>query len=232
MNRLRSLYAWDPAFRMTRQGKVASFTCKAPQTSGMPGWLCLTRDEVSKPIAFWVPRKEGATPQIFRIVCDERCFEDTILRVEYTSTHVYLADVWMWNGVNMFKTKTFAERAEFLRRAFEAVYTPCPLFETRKVVLRDDATADVRGYEYYTDAQAEKGVFVESKPEVSDKYEIVSTDIPDVYKVADVGYLRVRTMALSKHLRKLGPVFTLECTQNEDGTWTPRIESLSNTNGS
>lgn len=230
MNRLKTLYGWDPAFRMTRQGVATTFTQKSPQTSGIPGWLCLTRDELSKPIAYWIPRKPDAVPQVFRAVWDERCFEDTILRVEYTSTHLYIADAWTWNGVPMFKTKSFKERNEFLKLAFSA-YTPCPEFETRKVELRENAT-DVRGYEYYTDAHGEKGIFVETKPDVSEMYEIVATDIPDVYRVADVGYLRVQTMALSKYLRNLGKVFTLACTQNEDGTWTPRIDSLKpNTNG-
>ena len=222
MNRLKTMYGWDPVMRMTRQGKVPDFTCKVPQTTGIPGWLCLTRDDSSKPIALWVQRKDNATPQVFRVVWDERCFEDTILRVEYTSTHVYIADVWMWNGTQMFKTRSFEQRAKFLKAAFEATYTPCPEFETRAVSMRENAT-EIRGHEYYSDAHGEKGIFIESKPDVSDKYEIVATDIPDVYKVADVGYLRVRTMALSKKLRALGRVFTLECVQNEDGTWTPRI---------
>lgn len=231
MNRLNSLYGWNPGLRMTRQGTLGAFTHKAPQTSGIPGWLCLTRDNSSTPIAFWTPRKEGATPQVFRVVWDERCFEDTILRVEYTSTHVYIADVWMWNGVHMFKSMSFGQRSEFIKKAFHLVYTSCPEFETRKVALREDAT-EIRGHEYYTGVLGEKGIYVENMPDNRDKYEIVATTIPDVYKVADVGYLRVRTMALSKYLRTLKSPFTLECVQNEDGTWTPRIESLSNTNGS
>lgn len=223
MNRLKSLYGWDPVMRTTRQGTAtSSMTYKVPQTTGIPGWLCLTRDESSKPIALWVQRKDNATSQVFRVVWDERCFEDTILRVEYTSTHVYIADVWMWNGTQMFKTRSFEQRAKFLKAAFESTYTSCPEFETRSVALRENAT-EIRGHEYYSDAHGEKGIFIESKPDVSDKYEIIATDIPDVYKVADVGYLRVRTMALSKQLRALGRVFTLECVQNEDGTWTPRI---------
>lgn len=230
MNRLKSLYGWDPVLRMTRQGVIGSSTHKSPQTSGMPGWLCLTRDESSNPIAYWVPRKDGAIPQVFRVVWDERCFEDTILRVEYTSTHVYIADVWMWNGTPLIKKTSFSQRSEFIKKAF-AAYTPCPPFETRKVDLRENAS-DIRGYEYYTDAHGEKGVFVECKPDIRDTYEIVSTDIPDVYKVADVGYLRVQTLALSRYLRTLGAVFTLECVQNEDSTWTPKIDSRLNTNGS
>lgn len=82
--------------------------------------------------------------------------------------------------------------------------------------------------------EGEKGIFAECKKKEEEtlKYEILATDIPDVYKVADVGYLRVRTIALSKTLRSFGRVFTLQCVQNDDGTWTPVIDSHTNTNGS
>lgn len=230
MNRLKSVYKWDPSVRLTRQGKIGPYSVKVPQGSGIPGWLCLTRDEHSNPIALWIPRKENPTPQLIRVVWDERCFEDTILRVEYTPTHVYIADAWMLNGTPLFMTTTFGARQEIVKSLF-SMYTPCPLFETRKIQLRDDIT-DIRGYEYYNNTQGEKGIFAESKKEETLKYEIMATDIPDVYKVADVGYLRVQTMALSKKLRTLGRVFALECVQNDDGTWTPVIDSLTNTNGS
>jgi len=232
MNRLMSLYKWDPSFRMVSQGKLGSYASRVPQGTGIPGWLCLTRDDQSKPIAYWVPRRDNPVPQVFRIVWDERCFEDTILRVEYTPTHVYIADAWMWNGTPLFYKMTFAKRQEFLKSIIPLVYTPCPLFETRKVEFRD-SMSDIRGYEHYTDVAGTKGIFIESKrEEVPDLYEIVATDIPDVYKVADVGYLRVRTLKLSHELRKLGRSFTLQCVKNEDGTWTPRIDSRLNTNGS
>jgi hypothetical protein len=36
------------------------------------------------------------------------------------------------------------------------------------------------------------------------------------------GYLRVKTLALSKRLSAMGKVFRLECVKNEDDdTWTP-----------
>jgi len=233
MNRLKSLYKWDPAVRLTRQGKVGQYSVKVPQGGGIPGWLCLTRDEDSKPIALWIPRKENPVPQPIRLVWDERCFEDTILRVEYTPTHVFLADAWMLNGTPLFMTTTFSARQEILKSVF-SLYTPCSEFETRSIKLRDEVE-DIRGYEYYTNTEGEKGVFAEckiQKKEEALKYEIIATDIPDVYKVADVGYLRVRTLALSKKLRSLGRVFALECVQNDDGTWTPVIDSHTNTNGS
>jgi len=240
MDRLRTLYKWDPATRMTRQGKVPpEFAVKVPQGVGTPGWLCLTRDEQSKPVSLWIPRREDAQPQILRLVWDERCYEDTILRVEYTSTHLFIADVWLWNGTRLFEKMNFANRASFLKNVIPVVYTPCQAFESRRVALRD-TTASARGYEYYTDSPGEKGIYSDA-PAVApapapvpdtNRYEIVATDVPDVYSVSAGGYLRVKTLALSKALRAMGRKFVLECQKNTDGTWTPVIESHPNTNGS
>lgn len=241
MNRLRTLYKWDSSSRMTRQGKVPpEFAVKVPQGVGTPGWLCLTRDEQSKPVSLWIPRREDAQPQILRLVWDERCYEDTILRVEYTSTHLFIADVWLWNGTRLFEKMNFADRATFLRNAIPAVYTPCQAFESRRVALRD-VSASARGYEYYTNSPGEKGIYSDAVATPSpapapvpdtNRYEIIATDVPDVYSVSAGGYLRVKTLALSKALRAMGRKFVLECQKNADGTWTPVIESHPNTNGS
>jgi hypothetical protein len=225
MKRLQTVYGWDPATRMTRQATKAiqgSNIVKVPQGSGVPGWLCLTRDTAtSVPVALWVPRKTDPQPQVFRIVMDERCFEDSILRVEYTPTHLYIADVWMWNGIKLFSRTSFAWRQTFLRQVLSCMHTPCPGFESRAVELRSDAMAGIRGYEHYTDRIGETGLF---KAEAEATYEITATDVPDVYKLEkDLGYLRVRTLELSRTLRKLGPTFRLQCVKNpeNDGTWSP-----------
>lgn len=166
-----------------------------------------------------------------RIVFDERCFEDTIIRVEKTSTHLYLADVWMFNGACMFDRTTFQERQEFLKTLFATFYTPCPAFESIQLDLRDNVT-DIRGREYYTNERGARGVFIEDKP--SDKivlHEIIKTDIPDVYRIVSNGeYLRVKTIVLSHHLRTLGSRFKLRCENNNDGTWTPLLSSSTVTN--
>jgi hypothetical protein len=160
---------------------------------------------------------------------DERCFEDSILRVEYTSTHLYIADVWMWNGIKMFNRTSFAWRQTYLRDMLPVMYTSCPGFESRAVELRSEAMADIRGYEYYTDRIGETGLFKEETPppvakEEPTTYQITTTDVPDVYKLeGDLGYLRVRTLELSRTLRTLGSSFRLKCVKNpeDDGTWTP-----------
>jgi len=234
MKRLQVLYGWDPEMRMTRQATRPihdGHTVKVPQGSGVPGWLCLTRDTSSAPIAMWVPRKV-AEPQVFRIAIDERCFEDSILRVEYTPTHLYIADVWMWNGIKLFHRTSFAWRQTFLHDIFPLVYTPCPGFESRAIELRSERMGGIRGYEYYTNAIGVTGLFREESV-VKKTYEIAATDLPDVYKLeGDLGYLRVRTIELSRTLRSMGPLFRLRCVKNpeNDGTWTPIIESRGNTN--
>ena len=245
MKRLQTLYQWDPEMRMTRQATrpipMQGHTVRVPQGDGIPGWLCLTRSgSDSAPVALWVPRKANAKPQIFRIVMDDRCFEDSILRVEYTPTHLYIADVWMWNGIKVFNRTSFAWRQTFLANILPLVYTPCPGFESRAVELRtvENLKKDIRGYEYYSDRIAETGLFrvedvrAPSPPPPTDRYRIMTTDIPDVYKLErDLGYLRVRTLELSLVLRTLGSSFYLRCVKNpEDDTWTPVIESRENTN--
>jgi hypothetical protein len=197
-----------------------------PQGKGIPGWLVLSRNP--KPIAFFVNRN-GDVQQI-RIVWDERCFEDTIFRVEKTSTHLYLADVWMFNGTPIFERTTFEERQTLLKSLFQ-LYTPCKPFETYRIDLRDNVP-DVRGREYYTNERGARGVFIEDKPSEDETLqEILKTDIPDVYKIVSNGeYLRVPTLALSQYLRTLGSKFELKCTNNKDGTWTPLLSSNPVTN--
>jgi hypothetical protein len=211
----------------------AVYDVKVAQGTGVPGWLCLTRDNASNPTAYWVQR--NGVVQILRIVMDERCFEDSILRVEYTPTHVFIADVWLWNGIPLFHKRNFAWRQDFLRSIFPLVYTSCPEFESRAFELRNH-TSNIRGYEYYSNNPGSLGKFsVATAPVEPTKttYEIHATDVPDVYRLTIGGYLRVRTFALSRQLAAMGKVFRLECVKNpEDDTWSPIIESPGNTNAS
>ena len=136
----------------------------------------------------------------------------------------------------MFNRTSFAWRQTYLRDMLPTMYTSCPGFESRAVELRGDTIADIRGYEYYTDRIGETGLFKEEEPVAESRtYQITTTDVPDVYKLeGDLGYLRVRTLELSRALRAMGPSFRLQCVKNaeDDGTWTPIIESHGNTNGS
>ena len=109
------------------------------------------------------------------------------------------------------------------------MYTSCPGFESRIVELRNDGMVDIRGYEYYTDRVGETGLFKEETAvvETETTYQITTTDVPDVYKLeGDLGYLRVRTLELSRTLRTMGSSFRLQCIKNpeDDGTWTPILK--------
>ena len=215
--RLRKLYpSWEPSLRLSRLGTRPNSPAvtSAPQGKGAPGWLYLTRSP--EPAAYWVPRVENANATPVKLVMDSRCFEETLFRVERTSTHLYIADVWMWNGTPIFHTKTFQERQALLERIF-TLYTPCPAFETFSLQLRSSLT-DIRGTEYYSNEKGARGVFVEK---VGNMCDIVRTDVPDVYRLSNGGYLRVKTLDLSKKLRTLGAAFVLDCQKNEDGTWSP-----------
>lgn len=191
----------------------------APQGKGTPGWLYLTRNP--GPIAYFIVRNDTPTPSVVNVVWDERCFEDTIIRAEKTSTHLYLADVWMFNGVQMFDNTLFEDRQLFLEKIYKTFYTPCPSFETYSILLRSQLT-DIRGKEYYT-SRGSKGIFVENEDNV---FEISRTDIPDVYKLSNGEYLRVKTLKLSRYLAALGHTFTLACENNGDGTWTPIVPEM------
>lgn len=237
VERLKTLYRWDTDKRMTFSSPPpALYDVKVGQGSGIPGWLCLTRDGASNPTAYWVQR--NGSVQILRIVMDERCFEDTILRIEYTPTHVFIADVWMWNGIPLFQKRNFAWRQDYLRSIFPLVYTSCPEFESRAIELRNHTT-NIRGYEYHSNVAGSLGKFSAAPappaalPAAKTTYEIYATDVPDVYRLAIGGYLRVRTFALSRTLAGMGKMFRLECVKNpEDDTWSPIIESPGNTNAS
>jgi hypothetical protein len=227
-HRIRQLYSqWDPSLRLSRLGaqRNSQAVISVPQGKGIPGWLVLSRNPT--PTALFVNRNGDIQP--IRIVWDERCFEDTIFRVEKTSTHLYLADVWMFNGVPIFDKTTFEERQSLLKSLFQ-LYTPCKSFETYRIDLRENVP-DVRGREYYTNERGARGIFIEDKPSEDESLqEIVKTDIPDVYRLSNGDYLRVPTLALSQHLRSLGPKFTVKCSNNKDGTWTPLLSSNPLTN--
>lgn len=230
LHRILQLYShWDPSLRLSRLGTLRNnqAVITVPQGKGLPGWLILTRNP--NPVSYFVNRN-GEITQL-RIVFDERCFEDTILRVEKTSTHLYLADVWMFNGNHMFNITTFQQRHELLKVIYSTFYTSCPVFESLAIELRDNMK-DIRGYEYYTNECGYRGIFIENKPDENESdLEIVRTDIPDVYRIPSNGdYLQVKTLKLSEHLRSMGDKFMLRCTNNKDGTWSPLLSSKPVTN--
>ncbi len=226
---LRLNHRWEPSLRLSRRGVPPSNQAVtwAHQGSGIPGWLVLTRDP--EPIALFVDRDSKIEKH--SLVIDERCFEDSIFRVEKTPTHLYLADLWMFNGTPIFDKTTFEERREKMKELFHTFFTNCPAFQTICVDLRSNMK-DYRGKEYYTNDRGARGIFVESdlnKDEM--RLEVIRTDIPDVYRIpSNNEYLRVRTLELSSKLKTMGDKFFVRCKNNNDGTWDPLLSSNTVTN--
>ena len=199
----------------------------ALQGNGIPGWLVLTRDP--EPIALFVDRESNIEKH--SLVIDERCFEDTIFRVEKTPTHLYLADMWMFNGTPIFDKTTFEERQQKMKEIFCTFFTDCPAFQSIRVDLRSNIK-EHRGKEYYTNDRGARGIFVESNPNRDEvRLEVIRTDIPDVYRIpSNNEYLRVRTLELSRKLKEMGDRFFVRCKNNHDGTWDPLLSSSTVTN--
>jgi hypothetical protein len=207
MDRFRRLYKWASDLKLSKRTNPRDDqTIRVPQTIGQAGWLILHRTPT--PECLWVVRSQLASQSV-PFVIDERCFDDTILRVERTSTHVYLADVFLWQGVPVHLTHSYTQRQALLQGFLDTCYTSCPEFEWKAMSLRSQALVQLKGYEYYSDAPGDVGAFTEDTRVL---YTIHRTEIPDVYAVeGEEGYLDVPDLATSQRLLALGDVFQLFC---------------------
>lgn len=212
MDRFRRLYKWASDLKMSKQVRPRDDqTVRTPQTKGQSGWLLLQR--VPEPQALYVVRSQLASTPV-RFVIDERCFDDTILRVEKTSNTLYLADVFLWQGVPVHKMLSFSQRQDLLAGFFKTCYTSCPAFEWIPMKLRSTATTNLKGYEYYSEEPGDIGSFSD---DVRILRTIHRTDIPDVYSVeGESGYLNVPNLETSQKLLALGEVFQLYCEKSSD----------------
>ena len=212
MDRFRRLYKWVSDLKMSkRMSPRDDQTIRAPQTSGQAGWLILHRTPT--PECLYVVRSQLAVERVPYVI-DERCFDDTIFRVETTKTKVYLADVFVWQGVPVHTTHTFAERQALLQGFLDTCYTPCPEFEWKALSLRSTATLPIKGYEYYSDAPGDIGAFTDDTRVL---YTARRTDIPDVYSIdGEEGYLDVPDLPTSQRLLALGEVFQVYCRRQGD----------------
>lgn len=178
-------------------------TIKVPQTDGQAGWLILQRTSAS-----YIVRSQMSPKQVSYVI-DERCFDDTIFRVEKTKDAIYIADVYVWQGVLVFETKSFSEREQLCRDFLKYLYTSCSAFEWLPLKLRSDFSGAIKGYEYYSDCPGDIGSFSE---DMRTSYTIHKTNIPDLYTLEDEsGYVDVPTIEVSKKLLQMGDVFQLFC---------------------
>lgn len=185
-------------------------TIRVPQTEGQSGWLILHRNP--NPEALFVVRSQLSTKPVSYVI-DERCFDDTIIRVEKANNCIYLADIFLWQGVPVHKLKSFSERQELLKNFLKLFYTPCSEFEWLPLKLRSEATCKIRGYECYSDDPGDIGSFTD---DIRVPYTILRTDMTDIYAIeGEEGYLDVPTLDISLRLREMGDRFQLYCKKSE-----------------
>ena len=212
MIRFHRLYKWASDLRMSKKSEPYDYqTIRAPQTEGQAGWLILNRNP--NPEALFVIRSQLSSQKVSYVI-DERCFDDTIIRVEKGKDAIYLADIYVWQGVQVHSTMSFAERQELLKGFYKHLYTPCSAFEWMPLKLRSEATCKIKGYEYYSDEPGNIGSFTD---DVRTAYTIRRTSVSDVYAVeGQAGYLEVPTLEVSQALRRMPDVFECYCKRTED----------------
>lgn len=214
MDRFRRLYKWESSARMTRRAvPTDDHTLQVGQTTGEQGWLALLRTPEPATLCVTKAHMDGES---LPYVLDERCFDDTIFRIEKTADTIYLADIWLWQGRPIHKLESFSTRQKRIHDFLSLCYTSCPPFEKYALKARSSAVGPFKGFEYYCDVKGEIGLFYEKNVHVT-QYECRKTNLPDVYEVVgESGYVNVQTLDQSRYLRSLGESFKLPLRKEND----------------
>lgn len=125
---------------------------------GNPGWLLLTHNEQSDPVALFVDKHEK--PISLPIILDERMFSDTVLRVIQLKPDVYMAcDIRYLNGLCVYEKLNFVARRALLENLLDAFHT------TELTALLTEAPVDciLHGWEHYDDEPGTLGVFLPAR---------------------------------------------------------------------
>jgi hypothetical protein len=131
---------------------------KIPQYVGNPGWLLLTHNEQSDPVALFVDKHEK--PVSLPIILDERMFSDTLIRVIQLKPEVYIAcDLRYLNGTNVYEKLNYTNRYALLENLLDAFHT------TELTALLTEAPTDsiLHGWEHYDDDPGTLGVFLPAR---------------------------------------------------------------------
>jgi hypothetical protein len=131
---------------------------KIPQYVGNPGWLLLTHNEQSDPVALFVDKHEK--PVSLPIILDERMFSDTLIRVIQLKPEVYIAcDLRYLNGTNVYEKLNYTNRYALLENLLDAFHT------TELTALLTEAPTDsiLHGWEHYDDEPGTLGVFLPAR---------------------------------------------------------------------
>lgn len=154
--RMRRLCPWKPH---VKKGSVEDrHHLKIPQFVGNPGWLLLTHNEHSDPVALFVDKHDK--PVSLPIVLDERMFSDTVLRVIQMKPDEYMAcDIRYLNGTNVYDKMNYATRRELLKSLLDAFHTT----ELTALMTGPPYYALLHGFEHYDDEPGSLGVFLPAR---------------------------------------------------------------------
>jgi hypothetical protein len=153
---MKQLFPWKP---LARQGSPAStMSFKAPQVSGVPGWILLSHDRDGRAQALFTDAK-GQRQEPLKVVLDERMCCDTVLRVVKLSKDVFVvADILWMNGTQIHAKTTFAHRQELIANLLDTFHVP----DFAALIGVNDLPVGtiVRGHEFYDENQGTLGVFL------------------------------------------------------------------------
>ena len=131
---------------------------KIPQYVGNPGWVLLTHNEESEPVALFVDRHEKITQ--IPIVLDERLFSDTVLRVIQLKPTVFLAcDIRYLNGICVYEKLSYVAR----RALLESLLNEFHQTEFTALLTSPPYDALLHGWEHYDDEPGTLGVFLPAR---------------------------------------------------------------------
>ena len=145
---------------MRKESVKAHHLQKIPQYAGTPGWLLLTHNEESKPVALFVDKHDKVTS--VPIILDERLFSDTVLRVIQWKPNVFLAcDIRYLNGTCVFEKLSYMARRGLLESLLDAFHHT----ELTALLTYDEVPDDalIHGWEHYDDEPGTLGVFLPAK---------------------------------------------------------------------
>jgi hypothetical protein len=131
---------------------------KAPQASGIPGWIFLSHDSDGRAQAMFVDAK-GQRQEPMQLVMDERICCDTVFRVVKLSQRIFVvADILWMNGAQIHGKIPFAQREALIGELLETFHVPdfVALISSKDLPMG----TLLRGYEYYDENPGTIGVFL------------------------------------------------------------------------
>lgn len=156
--RMRRLCPWKP--HVKKESVRDHHLRKIPQYAGTPGWVLLTHNEDSIPVALFVDKNDKVTP--LPIILDERLFSDTVLRVVQLKPNVFVVcDIRYLNGTCVYEKLSYIARRALLESLLDAFHhTELTAFLTYDEVPEGSL---IHGWEHYDDEPGTMGVFLPAK---------------------------------------------------------------------